>query len=113
MAAMAFASSAFGQTYVVLYKQQAVPADAATSISKAGGSLVYSYSQIGVAIANSDNLSFRDNLLKDSRIENASGTAAYATKLNDSSGSSLDSTDAGGGPPEELPNAPATDADSL
>jgi subtilisin family serine protease len=112
-AAMAFAASAFGQNYVVLYKQQAVPADAATTIQKAGGTLVYSYDQIGVAIAKSDSASFRDNLLKDTRIENASGTAAFATQLDDSAGSSLDSTDASGPPPGDLPNAPATDADTF
>ena len=73
--AMAFASSALGQNYVVLYKSQAVPADAAQTIAKAGGTLVYSYGQIGVAIASSDSASFRANLLKDNKIENASGTA--------------------------------------
>jgi subtilisin family serine protease len=112
-ATMAFASSAFGQNYIVLYKQQAVPADAATTIQKAGGTFVASYSQIGVVIASSDNASFRDNLLKDSRIENASGTAGFATRVDDGSGSSLDSTDASGPPPGDLPNAPATDADTF
>lgn len=29
------------QTYLVVYKQQAVPADAAASISSAGGSLLF------------------------------------------------------------------------
>ena len=112
-ATMAFASSAFGQNYVVLYKAQSVPSNAATTIQQAGGTLVYSYDQIGVAIASSNNASFRDNLLKDSRVENASGTAAYATQLNDSAGGSLDSTDASGPPPGDLPNSPATDSDSL
>jgi subtilisin family serine protease len=92
--------------YIVLYKSQAVPKDAASTIAAAGGSLVYSYGQIGVAIARSDSASFRDNLLKDSRIENASATAGFATKLPD------EQADAGG-PPETLPNAPATDSDSL
>src|SRR5690242_18039071 len=67
--------------YIVLYKGQAVPKDAATTIRNAGGSLVYSYDQIGVALASSSNASFRDNLLKDNRIENASATAGFATKL--------------------------------
>ena len=49
------APAAFGSNYVVLYKQQAVGADAASTIAKAGGSLVYSYPQIGVVIASSDN----------------------------------------------------------
>jgi lantibiotic leader peptide-processing serine protease len=113
VASVVFAATANAQNYVVLYKGSAVPADAASTVQKAGGTLIYSYDQLGVVIANSDNASFRGNLLKDNRIENASGTAAYATQLTDSAGSSLNSTDAGGGPPESLPNAPATDTDSL
>ena len=108
--AAAFASSALGQNYVVLYKSQAVPADAAQTIAKAGGTLVYSYGQIGVAIASSDSASFRANLLKDNKIENASGTQGFATQLTDSAGSSLD---ASGPPGGDLPNTPATDSDSL
>jgi subtilisin family serine protease len=92
--------------YVVLYKGQAVPADAAKTIASAGGTLVYSYGQIGVAIARSEGASFRANLLKDARIENASATAGFGTQLPDVQ------TDAEG-PPEELPNAPATDTDTL
>jgi subtilisin family serine protease len=71
------------QTFIVLYNQQAVPADAARVIAAAGGTLVYSYNQIGVAIARSDNVAFRSNLLKDSRIENASSTAGFGTQLNE------------------------------
>jgi subtilisin family serine protease len=37
-------------TYIVVYRGSAVPADASTSIQHAGGSLVWSYSQIGVEI---------------------------------------------------------------
>src|ERR687885_590420 len=99
------APAAFGSSYIVLYKQQAVPADAAATIQKAGGTFVYSYPQIGVVIAKSDSASFRDNLLKDSKIDNASSTAGFAYQLPDEQ--------AGGGPPEELPNAPAADADTL
>jgi hypothetical protein len=64
-------SAGAAANYIVLYKGAAVPTNAASTIAAAGGSLVYSYDQIGVAIARSDNASFRDNLLKDSRIENA------------------------------------------
>ena len=41
------------QTYIVLYKAQAVPANAASVIASAGGTLIYRYNQIGVAIARS------------------------------------------------------------
>ena len=93
--------------YIVLYKGSAVPKDAATTISNAGGSLVYAYGQIGVVVARSDSASFRANLLKDSRIENASATASFATQLPN------EQADAGGPPDGDLPNAPATDADNL
>src|SRR5512136_2220378 len=71
------------QTYIVLYKAQAVPADAATVIANAGGTLAYRYNEIGVAIARSDNTAFRANLLKDSRVENASTTAGFGTQLKE------------------------------
>src|SRR5256885_125012 len=67
------------QSYIVLYSASALPADASASIAKAGGSLVYSYPQIGVAIAKSDSASFRANLVKDNRVEGASSTAAFGT----------------------------------
>src|SRR5436190_3695750 len=91
--------------YIVLYKSQAVPKDAASTIAAAGGSLVYSYDQIGVAIARSSDASFRANLLKDNRIDNASSTAGFATQLPDEQTAA--------GPPEAPGNAPATDTDSL
>jgi subtilisin family serine protease len=72
-----------GETYIVLYKANAVPADAAQAIAASGGTFVYGYDQIGVAIARSDNASFRANLLRDKRVENASSTANFAVQLND------------------------------
>jgi subtilisin family serine protease len=71
------------QTYLVVYHQQALPADAAASISGAGGTIVATYDAIGVAVARSDSSTFRDNLIKDSRIEGVSATPALATRLND------------------------------
>src|SRR5881392_3830067 len=98
------------QNYIVLYGGSAVPADAAASIARSGGSLVCSYDQIGVAIARSDSANFRANILKDNKVEGASATASFATKLNDDQASSAD---ASGPPPGDLPNAPATDSDTL
>jgi lantibiotic leader peptide-processing serine protease len=71
------------ETYIVLYKGQAVPADAAAKITAAGGTLAYSYNEIGVAIARSGSATFRADLLKDSRIENASATTGFGTQLQD------------------------------
>jgi subtilisin family serine protease len=105
--AMTNASGGSGEKYIVLYKGQSVPSDAAATIGKAGGTLVYSYSQIGVAIAESSSASFRSNLLKDNRVDNASATAKFATQLPNEQAA------AEGPPPGDLPNAPAGDADTL
>jgi len=99
------ASAGTMQTYIVLYKQQAVPANAASVIANAGGALTYSYSAIGVVIARSDSTSFRNNLLRDNRIEGVSSTAGFAVRLRDDL--------ADGPPPGDLPNAPASDTDNL
>lgn len=93
------------QTYLVLYKAQSVPSNAATTIANAGGTLVYSYSAIGVAVARSNNASFRSNLMRDSRVEGASATTAFATQLSNDLAAS-DGADA-------LPSTPATDSDNL
>src|SRR5262245_29508652 len=61
-------------TYLVVYKGTAVPANAASSIQQAGGSLAYSYGQIGVAVAQSTDPSFATNALNDSRVQGASAT---------------------------------------
>src|SRR5919197_2032132 len=104
------APAAFGSNYIVLYKGQAIEGSAATTIQQAGGTLVYAYPQIGVAIASSSNPSFRANLLKNPSIANAASTDAYGTQLPESTTEDRASS----GPPEgDLPNAPATDSDSL
>jgi subtilisin family serine protease len=100
------ASGDSAATYVVLYKAQSVPSDAAKTIANAGGTLVYSYDQIGVAIARSSNASFRDSVLKDNRVDGASATTDFASKLPDEQAPA----DAATG---DLPNAPASDSDSL
>ena len=71
------------QTYLVVYHQQAVPADAVGTISRAGGTVVATYGAIGVAVVRSDSTTFRSTLIKDSRVEGVSATAGFATKLND------------------------------
>ena len=95
------------QTYIVLYKAQSVPEDAASVIAQAGGTLVKSYDNIGVAIATAPSQSFRDTLLADSRIEGASSTAGFAVRLNHSN-AEPDNT-----PVTSSPGLPATDNDSL
>jgi lantibiotic leader peptide-processing serine protease len=92
------------QTYIVLYNAQAVPADAAATIAGAGGTLVYSYNSIGVAIARSDSSTFRDQILKDSRINGAAATGAFATQVEGNTG---------GGPNAPTVNTPAPGSDNL
>ncbi|HEU4727560.1 MAG TPA: S8 family serine peptidase [Kofleriaceae bacterium] len=77
------ARASVAQTYLVLYKGQAVPSDAGPRIAEAGGSMVYSYDPIGVAIAQSDTDSFKDRLLADGRIEGVSPTGGFGVQLND------------------------------
>jgi subtilisin family serine protease len=95
------------QTYVVVYKGSSVTGDAAATVQKAGGTLVYSYPEIGVVIARSDDASFRDNVLKDNRIDEASSTAGLGSQLPDADAGGADAQPGG------LPNAAATDSDSL
>jgi subtilisin family serine protease len=99
-------TSGSAETYIVLYKQLSVGSDAATTIQNAGGTLVYAYSQIGVAIARSESTSFRSNLLNNSKIENVSATTGFGYQLPAQS-------EAEGPPAGDLPNTPATDTDSL
>ncbi len=68
------------ETYIVLYNAEAVPVDAANTVALAGGTLVHSYNDIGVAIARSDNASFRVNLLQDKLVENISSTARFGVQ---------------------------------
>jgi subtilisin family serine protease len=71
------------QTYIVLYKQEAVPANANSAIELAGGTLVYSYDEIGVAIARSDSLAFDLEMMKDKKVEGVSATADFAFPIYD------------------------------
>src|SRR5438046_10364371 len=67
------------QTYLVVYKGNAVSANAANAIAVAGGSIVYSYPQIGVIVASSDNTSFGQDLLgRDSSLLGAVATGGFS-----------------------------------
>src|SRR3954454_18347132 len=106
---LAYASTASADSFVVLYKGNAVPASAETDVHKAGGTFVYGYDAIGVAIAKSNSASFAANLSEDSRVEGVSSTARFASRVDDPQGDQ----GAEGPPPGDLPNAPASDTDSL
>ena len=101
-------TAASGSTYVVVYNQSAVPADAAGSIARAGGSLVQSYDAIGVAIASSSSAQFRQEVRKDTRVDEAAPTANFGVRLKDRLNEGQDGVAA-----SSLASTPATDSDSL
>src|SRR4051812_18544518 len=105
VASLAFASSASADSFVVLYKGNAVPSSARADVLKAGGTFVYGYDAIGVAIARSDSATFASTIAKDNRVEGVSSTAGFASKLSPA--------EASGPQPGSLPNAPASDADTF
>src|SRR6266516_4485007 len=92
-------TQADAQTYIVLYNQSAVPADAATRVANAGGQLVASYDAIGVAIATSASPTFRDNIRKDSRVNDAGATAKAVVRLKDRVADNGEGPDASAGRP--------------
>lgn len=94
------------ETYIVVYKQEAVAGDAKTRIERAGGTFVASYPQIGVVIARSNSPTFRSSLMADNRIDGVAATTKFGSKV-----SPVEVADAGG--EGDLPNAPATDSDTL
>jgi lantibiotic leader peptide-processing serine protease len=51
-------------------------------IAAGGGHLVYSYDDIGVAVASSSSALFRDQLMRDARVEGASATTRFASRLD-------------------------------
>jgi subtilisin family serine protease len=90
------------QTYLVVYKGNSV---AASAITAAGGTLVYNYDAIGVAVASSGSATFAADVARDNRVEGAAATAGFGTKLidevdsNDSSAAVTANTPAPGSDP--------------
>jgi len=70
-------------TYIVLYRGGASSADAAATVSNAGGALVANYSQIGVVIARSSNPNFAATVQQNGNIGGAARTDGFATKVSD------------------------------
>jgi lantibiotic leader peptide-processing serine protease len=106
---LAFAGAASAANYIILYQAQGVPANGGDTIRAAGGTVLASYPQIGVIVASSDRATFRDALMKDSRVNGVSATEQFATRLNDGGSNSADAEGSTG----DLPNSPSSDSDSL
>jgi subtilisin family serine protease len=93
------------ETYLVLYAAKAVPADAARSVTAAGGTLVASYGQIGVAVARSSSSTFKASLSTDTRIAAVAATSRTAVRVRD-----LEAPDGAGA---TATNTPVSDTDPL
>jgi lantibiotic leader peptide-processing serine protease len=104
LAVLVAATSAEAARYVVVYDHQDVPADAAERMAQAGGRLLAKYDRIGVAVAESDSELFRAAVLRDPRVAATSATDPVGVGEGDSAAESM---------PGDLPNAPATDADTF
>ena len=70
-------------TYIVQYNDGASSADAATTVSSAGGTLVANYSQIGVVIARSSDPNFAATVQQNGKVAGAASTAGFATQVSD------------------------------
>jgi subtilisin family serine protease len=106
---LAFAAQAGAAKYVVLYKAQAVPADGGAKVRAAGGSVVASYPQIGVLIAESSSATFRAQLIRDARIEGVASTEGFGVAI----GPVAEARHEGERGPGDLPNEPASDTDTF
>jgi lantibiotic leader peptide-processing serine protease len=97
------------ETYIVLYRDEAsVPADAASTIARAGGQLVASYDAIGVSIAKSSSSSFQSAVKQDSRVAEAAQSKRGVVRLKDRT-----EFDIAPGEQRARRDAPATDNDGL
>jgi subtilisin family serine protease len=98
------------QNYLVVFKAAQIPPGQAAKFARAGGQLLTTYDQIGVALVRTNNANFRNAMLGDSNVDDASSTTGLGYQLPDvQAGADA----ASGPPPGSLPNSPATDSDTL
>jgi len=79
---MAAPANAGQDTYIVLYKANSVPGNAATALNAAGGKLVWSYREIGVAIAQSSDANFAAKARKIAGVQGAAATSGLGVKVD-------------------------------
>jgi lantibiotic leader peptide-processing serine protease len=111
VAALGAASTADAARYLIVFRGNDVPRDAARQIEGAGGSLVMRYDEIGVVLADSADASFLERL--DGRHRVSSGAEISSGDEGDEGFGDDDADDGRGGKPGRLPNEPATDADTF
>jgi subtilisin family serine protease len=92
------------ETYVVLYKANGVGAKSLAKLSAAGGTVVQTYPQIGVAIVSSDRVGFGDAVeAADPSVEGAASTAALGVQLADEATDAAEPIDPGTPAPGDDP----------
>jgi lantibiotic leader peptide-processing serine protease len=103
---LAFVGTASAAKYIVLYKAHGVPADGGAKVRAAGGTVVASYAQIGVIVAESTAPDFVAKLSEDNRVERVAISSRPVAHVGPVEAESHE----GGG---DLPNTPAADADTF
>lgn len=103
------AATGEAQNYLVLFNGSSSPSNAADLVARAGGTVVADYAQIGVLVARSSNTAFDATISRNAGVEGAQATGDYATGLD----GVIDVAGEEASQPGDLPNAPATDTDSL
>jgi lantibiotic leader peptide-processing serine protease len=84
LAAIVFpAAPAAADTYLVVYRGHDMPAKVGSAVERAGGRLVASYDQIGVAVARSNSSSFEERMERDARVAGAESTARFGVRVRD------------------------------
>ncbi|KRE21825.1 S8 family serine peptidase [Agromyces sp. Soil535] len=72
------------ETYLVLYKANAVSKSSLSAVQAAGGTVVQTYPQIGVAVVASDRVGFADAVeAADASVQGAASTAGLGVALDD------------------------------
>jgi subtilisin family serine protease len=102
--------SAGQNTYIVLYTGNSVPDGAATALSAVGGSLVWSYREIGVAVAHSSDPNFAANARKIAGVQGAAATAGLGAQVNGGGLASAEALDASTAAPAIGASAPGDDS---
>jgi subtilisin family serine protease len=109
---LATAAAADAARFLVVYRDDDVPRDAAREIARAGGTLVWSYDRIGVAIADSDDPAFLERLARRERLVSATALDTRRGE-HDDDGEGDDGERRAGRRLGELPDQPAADSDTF
>jgi subtilisin family serine protease len=107
---LAAASAAHAARYLVVYRDSNVPGNAAKEIGRAGGSLLWSYDKIGVAIAESDDATFLARL---DRRQNLVSATELDTRRGGRDDEENDDRGHAGRKLGKLADQPAADADTF